>query len=465
MHRYCMYNLDFNNPLHVYFIGIGGISMSAIANILLEKGFKISGSDTKTSSFTQDLENKGAVINYGQRANNIEDGIDLVIYTAAIKKDNEEFAKAMTLNIPMLSRAEILGQIMANHKTAIAVSGTHGKTTTTSMLSEILLAGDTDPTILTGGVLNSIKGNLRIGQSSTMITEACEYTNSFLSFHPTLSIILNVKEDHMDFFEDITQIRESFKKFCDLLPTEGTLIINSEIDDISYFTKDLSCKVITYGIDDNISDYQAKNVAFDEFARGSYDLFINNEFVSSIKLNICGMHNVSNSLSSIAAARVLNLDFDSIKEGLRRYTGTNRRFEFKGSLKGINIIDDYAHHPDEIVATLNTAKNYPHNRIVCIFQPHTYTRTTAFLKEFASSLALADIIILTDIYAARETNTTGVSSKDILKELQLLGKEAYYFESFDDIENYLLENSMHNDLLITMGAGDVYIIGNHLLGL
>jgi UDP-N-acetylmuramate--alanine ligase len=332
------------------------------------------------------------------------------------------------------------------------------------MISHILLAAETDPTIMVGGILGSIGGNIRIGKSSNFITEACEYTNSFLSFFPTIGIILNVGEDHMDFFKDIDDIRNSFRKYCELIPESGTLIINSDIPEYTYFTKDLPCNVITFGSKESGADMYAENVAFDEFARGEYDLVVKGEVVAHIKLSVTGMHNIMNSLSAVACGMTMDLPMKAIQEGLLSCVGSERRFQHKGVVNGVTVIDDYAHHPDEITATLETAKNYPHNNIWCVFQPHTYTRTKAFLKEFATSLSLADKVVLTDIYAAREKNTIGISSMDLLKELQQLGKEAYYFSTFEEIEKFLLEKCINGDLLITMGAGDVVKIGENLIG-
>lgn len=457
-----MYKVDFKSPIHIHFIGIGGISMSGLAEILLKENFTISGSDAKQSDLTNRLEELGSKIQYGQKAGNITDDIDLVVYTAAIHKDNEEFQAAVQKGIPMLSRAELLGQIMTNYETPIAVSGTHGKTTTTSMISQIFLQNDSDPTISVGGILKSIHGNIRVGKSGLFITEACEYTNSFLSFFPKISVILNIEEDHLDFFKDIVDIRASFKKFAEKLPSDGTLIIHGKMDHLEEITKDLTCSIVTFGLDEG-DDYTAKNITFDSLARATYDLYLHDKKVDTITLGVPGIHNVTNSLAAIAVAQTCGIELEAIKKGLLTFTGTDRRFEYKGEINGITIIDDYAHHPTEIKATLTAAKNYPHNTTWCVFQPHTYTRTKAFLTDFADALALADKVVLSDIYAAREKNTLNISSKDLLAELEKLGKEAYYFPSFDEIKKFLLKNCMHGDLLITMGAGDILKVGESLL--
>lgn len=459
-----MYIINFADKIHVHFIGIGGISMSALAEILLSKGFNVSGSDIRQSKLTDKLCDSGTRISFGHKAENIDKTIDLVVYTAAVKEDNPEMIAAKELNIPIIPRAELLGQIMRNFKNAIGVAGTHGKTTTTSMLSQILISNNSDPTALVGGMLKTIEGNIRMGHSENFITEACEYTNSFLSFHPTIAIILNICADHLDFFKDINEIRKSFKDYARLLPSNGTLVINSDIEDVDFITEGLEASVITVGSDPSKSNYSAANITYDNLANASFDLIINGQPSERITLKVPGLHNVYNSLAAIAAAQSLNVSLSTIKDALLLYEGCDRRFQYKGTVGGITIIDDYAHHPDEIKVTLDAAKNYPHKNIWCVFQPHTFSRTAALLKEFASSLSKADKIVLADIYAAREKNTLNISSKDLQNELVNLGKEVYYFPSFDEIENFLLQNCMNGDLLITMGAGDIVLVGERLLG-
>lgn len=461
-----MYQIDFSKRLHVHFIGIGGISMSGLAEILLDEGFNVSGSDSRESELTRHLTDKGARVYYGQRADNIEKepGIDMVVYTAAIHQDNPEWIAAKELGILMLSRAELLGGIMGNYKQAVAVSGTHGKTTTTSMITDILLAGGMDPTISVGGILKDIGGNIRVGGPELFVTEACEYTNSFLSFAPTMEVILNIEEDHLDFFKDIQEIRHSFRLFAEKIPPHGLLVINSAIAASEEITKGLKCKTVTFG-KDAASTYSARNIIYDDYARPSYDLVVQGENVNRITLGVTGEHNVYNSLAAIAIALELGVGFDAVMAGLKKFTGTDRRFEKKGEVGGITVIDDYAHHPQEIRATLAAAKNYPHRKLWCVFQPHTYTRTRAFLDEFAEALSVADEVILTDIYAARETDTLGVSAEDIADRLLRLGTNVRYIPSFDEIETFILEHCMNGDLLITMGAGDVVKVGEKLLGL
>lgn len=459
-----MFTVDFNKPMHVHFIGIGGISMSGLAHILLQRNFTVSGSDSHESDLTHELEAAGCRVFYGQRAENITDGIDLIVYTAAIKASNPEFAAAKASGKPMLTRAELLGQIMRNYPIAVNVAGTHGKTTTTSMLTEILIEGKCDPTVSVGGILDSIGGNIRIGKSDIFVTEACEYTNSFLSFFPTVNIILNVKADHLDFFKDIDDIRHSFKLFTERLPDNGTLIISSDIENYEYFYHDKCCEVITVGSNPEKSNYSAADIEYDNHGCCSYTLLINKVPSAKVVLNVPGIHNVYNSLAAIAAGIKLGLPVETVVKGIGNFAGTERRFQKKGTFNGATVVDDYAHHPDEISATLNSAKHYPHNNIWCVFQPHTYSRTKALLEDFAAALSSADIVVLADIYAARETDTLGISSKDLQEALHKLGRECYYFSSFEEIEKFLLKNCINDDLLITMGAGDIYKVGEALVG-
>jgi len=458
-----MYHIQFTSPVHVHFIGIGGISMSGLAEILLKEGFRISGSDSKESALTVKLTELGAEIYYGQRASNIKENIEAVVYTAAIHPGNPELKAALERRLPTLTRAELLGQIMENYAQSIAVSGTHGKTTTTSMIANILLEACCDPTISVGGILKSISGNIHVGNSEVFLTEACEYTNSFLNFYPKYALILNIEEDHMDFFKDLADIRHSFRRFSENVLPQGAIIINGEIENYREITDGLDCQIITYGLDASDS-YYADNITFNTSGYGNFTLMHGEDKLGKISMNVPGRHNVSNAVAACALALEMNISFVSIQAALAQFGGTARRFEYKGLLGGITIVDDYAHHPTEIAATLTSAKNCRQERIVCVFQPHTYTRTKAFLKEFAEALSLADLVVLADIYAAREQNTIGISSLDLLKELQNLGKECYYFPSFDEIENFLLKNCINGDLLITMGAGDIVQVGEHLLG-
>lgn len=423
----------------------------------------VSGSDAHESELTRHLESQGARIFYGHRAENLPEDAGLVVYTAAIHPDNPEYGEAVRRGIPMLSRATLLGQMMRNYRHALAIAGTHGKTTTTSMVAEILLAAGLDPTISVGGILPSIGGNIRVGGQELFVMEACEYTNSFLEFFPTMGVILNIEADHLDFFKDLEDIRHSFREFAKRIPGEGLLILDGAISCPEEITAGLACRVVTVGHGPG-GDYGAKDITYDESACPSFTLMKKGVPWGRICLGVPGEHNVYNALAAVAAAEALGVPMEAVLSGLAGFSGTERRFEKKGEVGGVVIIDDYAHHPQEIAATLAVAKRYPHKKLWCVFQPHTYSRTKAFLKEFAQALTLADKVVLADIYAARETDTLGISSETLQHEIQALGKECYYFPTFDEIEIFLLENCINGDMLITMGAGDVVKIGESLLG-
>lgn len=458
-----MYQINYNNPVHIHFIGIGGISMSGLAAVLLKRGFTVSGSDARKTALTEWLVKLGASISYPQGAGNITDDIDAVVYTAAIHPDNPEFQAACEKSIPMLTRAQLLGELMNNYDSSVAVAGTHGKTTTTSMLSHIMLSAQLDPTISVGGILQAIGGNVRMGESGYFLTEACEYTNSFLELSPKLGIILNIDADHLDFFKDLDDIRRSFRLFAERIRPEGALVINEAVPNLSELTQQLSCRIVTFGI--GSGDYSVTKLSYNDRGCGSFDLMHGQKLLGHFELSVPGEHNVSNAAAALAAGDVLGIPAGTMAAGLLEFTGTDRRFQKKGEIGGITVIDDYAHHPTEIRATLDAAGKYPCRQVWCVFQPHTYTRTKALMDDFAAALALADHVVLADIYAARETDTLGISSEDLRQKIEELGTQAWYFPTFDEIETFLLEHCLPGDLLITMGAGDVVTIGEHLLGL
>lgn len=458
-----MYQIDLKQPKIAYFIGIGGISMSGFAELLHDNGFSVRGSDAAQSKITEHLSSLGIQVVYGQQYENITSDIDFVVYTAAIHPDNPEFRAAQDMGLPMMERAEMVGQVMKNYKNAIGISGTHGKTTTTSMLSHIFLNADLDPTISVGGILEAIHGNIRIGHSENFITEACEYTNSFLKFHPTAGVILNVDADHLDFFHDLDDIRASFRRFAELIPADGVLVVNTDIDKLDTIIHDLPCRIITFGLDSD-ADYQAVDLRFDEQGCGSFELVRSGKNTGiRIQLAVIGKHNIANALSVVALAEYYQIPLDQIQAGLLEFQGTERRFEEKGKFQGVTVIDDYAHHPTEIKATLTAASKYPHNHLWCVFQPHTYSRTKALLHEFAEALSFAEHVILTDIYAAREADPGDISSRTLQEEMKQLGKEVCYISDFEEIQKYLLKNCVNGDLLITMGAGNVVEIGEKLV--
>ncbi len=465
-----MFTIDFKKPIHIHFIGIGGISMSGLARLLLTRGFTISGSDRASSDLTVGLEKLGVKVYYSQTGENLTDDIDLVVYTAAVHPDNPEFAAAVEKGIPMMDRAELLGQLSATYPVAIGVSGTHGKTTTTGMLAVILMEAMQDPTVALGGKMEAIGGNLRIGGDREFLFEACEYTNSFLKFNPTDEIILNIDADHLDFFKDLDDIRNSFRLFAQKLPADGHLVINGEIPNLNQFLEGLHGTIDTYGLlpdgvlpADSPYRYSAANISFDERGCASYDLYRDGAYVTRIELSVIGVHNVSNSLAAIAVAWLHDVPVETIRHALVSFRGTERRFEKKGVRNGVTIVDDYAHHPTEIRATLTAALATPHKRLWVVFQPHTFTRTLALRKEFVDALSLADNIVLAKIYAAREVDTGAISSQNLVDDLRKMGREAYYFQTFEEIEEFLKKNCVNGDLLITMGAGNVVNIGNSLL--
>lgn len=460
-----MINLHLNGEnKHIYFIGIGGISMSGLAEIMSTRGYKVSGSDMKSSSITEQLTKKSIAVFVPHSASHITPDIDLVVYTAAIKEDNPELMCARELGIATATRSVFLGQLMKTYKYPVCVAGTHGKTTTTSMLSETFVSTGLNPTISVGGVLKSIGGNIRLGGNEYFLTEACEYCDSFLNFYPKIGIILNVEEDHMDYFKDLNQIRTSFENFGKLIPWDGFLAVNGHIENIDTLTHNMICKVETFGLD-NTFDWYAQNIVFDSSACAAFDVYYKGTLKGSLKLNVPGMHNVLNALSVCAASHFIHIGVSQINLGLSLFTGANQRFEVKGKIHDVTIVDDYAHHPTEIRATLDVAKNFSTGRVFVVFQPHTYTRTKAFLDDFAKALSQADNLIITDIYAAREKNPGDIHAKDIITRMDTSCKNICYVSDFEEIADYLLSNCQPGDLIITMGAGNVNQIADILLGL
>lgn len=439
--------------MNIHFIGIGGINMSALAEICINKGYKVSGSDSQDSYLIERLRNLGATIYIGQSKENIKDDINLVVYTAAISKNNEEFLEAKRKNILMINRAAFLGQIMREYKNSIAVSGTHGKTTTTSMLSTIFNHSELDPTILVGGNLATIGGNVRIGHSENFITEACEYVDSFLSLNPYISIVLNIEEDHLDYFSGIDEIKASFNKFGKLLPEDGYFIINGDSENTRDILHDVSANIIRFG---QRTDLEAiiSDIEFDEDGYASFALKYKGVNLGRFKLSVYGIHNVYNATAAIIAAIVSGIEIDQIKSAIKEYNGVGRRFEKKGYFGENLIIDDYAHHPTEIKATLSAAKKLKKD-IWVVFQPHTYSRTKALFKEFSEAFYAADKVIITDIYAAREKDPGDIHSKDLVQALYQNNIDAKYIATFDEIEEYLRENLKGDTILITCGAGPV----------
>ena len=346
--------------------------MSGLAEILADKGCIVSGTDIKESPVTKHLQNLGIHINFGHKAENITDDVDLVVYTAAIHPDNPEYQAAQAKHIPLMDRARLLGEIMAEYEDSIAVAGTHGKTTTTSMVSEILLAAGTDPTITVGGILPTISSNLKIGHSPYFVAEACEYFDSFLQFKPFVGVILNVESDHLDYFKNLANIRRSFHAFAMRIPAKGALVINQAIENVAELTQGLDCTVETFGLADG-ADWQAKNIIHEPDGKNTFDVYYKGELFGNFHLNVPGDHNITNALASIAAAHFVGVCPADCQKGLLHFTGTERRFQKKGEKNGVVVIDDYAHHPTEIKAALAAAKKVQHRTTWCVFQPHTYS--------------------------------------------------------------------------------------------
>lgn len=447
---------------HIYFIGIGGISMSGLAEILASRGHQVSGTDVKETAVTKHLQSLGIHINFGHRAENITDDITLVVYTAAIHDDNPELRAAHEKGIRIMDRAHLLGQIMDEYHDSVAVSGTHGKTTTTSMVSEILLAAEKDPTITVGGILPTIGSNLRIGNSPYFVAEACEYFDSFLQFNPFIAIILNVESDHLDYFKTLENIRRSFHAFAQRVPDNGLLVISEKIDNVAELTDGLTCHVETFGLSEK-ANWRAENIVHEADGRNSFDVYHNGAFFTTIHLHIPGEHNITNALAAIGASAFLGAAPEDCVKGLQHYTGTERRFQLKGKKDGITVIDDYAHHPTEIKAALAAAQNVQHNTTWCVFQPHTFSRTRFLFDEFGEAFGDADEVIIADIFAARETDDGTVSAAQLADRIAQTGKSARYVGDFAAIEAYLREHCKSGDLLMTVGAGDVYKIGEEFL--
>lgn len=443
---------------HIHMIGIGGISMSALAHILISNGYTVSGSDANSTPITDKLKASGVNFTPYHSSDNISSDCDVVCYTAAISKTNPELVKAKELNIPVLERAELLGQLMKKYKYPLAVAGTHGKTTTTSMLALVLMKAALNPTVLVGGELPQIGGNLKLGDTAYLVFEACEYVESFLHFSPFLSIITNIEEDHLDYFADLNHIISAFEKFTRRNDKCGFIIVPNDDKNVKTFVQNIESNTVTYGIKDKNSDFTAENINLRDDGCYSFTIIHKGEKFADINLNVTGMHNVSNALAVAAAAVQLGIDENSIKSGLEEFSGTKRRFEKIGEACGAAVIDDYAHHPTEIKTTLTSAKNMNYNRVWCVFQPHTYSRTKAFLDDFAEVLSIADNVIIADVYPARENYDGTIHSCDLAIKI----KNAVYMNDFSAIENYLKQNIKEGDLVITMGAGNVFKIAYSL---
>ena len=458
-----MINLSEYKRIHC--IGIGGIGLSGIAEILLSRGYEVSGSDMRESDITEKLIGDGANIYLGHRGKNVE-GADLVIYTVAVGDDNPELVRAAELGIPAVTRAQALGALMAEYENSIAISGTHGKTTTTAMISLILKGAGKEPTISVGGNLDEIGGNFYVGDKDYFVTEACEYRDSFLQLRPTIEIILNIDSDHLDYFKDVDHIARSFERFARQVPEDGTVIAYDANPFVQSVIEGLP-NVVTFGFSSR-SDFYATNIVFDSEGMPSFDVHHGGKTLCRIELSVPGEHNILNALAAFACCHLLGIENEAIVDTLREYKGIHRRFDVLGRTSdNVKIIDDYAHHPTEIKATLSAVRNMKHNHLWCLFQPHTYTRTLALLEEFSQAFTEADKVVLAEIYAAREKNIYKISSKTLMNKIREYDPEVdvFYFKGFEDIAKFVYDNAEEGDLILTMGAGDIYRVGEMILEL
>ena len=448
----------------IHMIGIGGVSMSGIADILLNMGFKVSGSDMNRSTVTDRLEKQGINVVIGHFAENVHSS-DIVVYTAAIKPDNSEIVEAKNLGLELIERSDFLGAMTHLYENTIAISGTHGKTTTTSMLSSVFLEAQKDPSIQVGADLTILDGlNYRVGKSDVFIVEACEYVRSFLKFFPRTAVVLNIEEDHLDCYKDLNDIKDAFNQFLDIPSDNGIIILNADDSDCMDIANNHKAKVLSFGIKNEKATWIAKDISLCDDGTYMFVAFntITNQPIQ-IKLGVVGYHNIYNALSVVAIAKEYNISDNDIINGILNFKGASRRFELVGNVNGANVYDDYAHHPTEIKATIKSAKNIKANKIWVVFQPHTYTRTYTLFDEFVTAFENADEVILTDIYAAREKDTGLVSSKQLAEKVNKYSNNCRYMATLEECANYLKENVSSGDIVLTIGAGTVTKIGRELL--
>ena len=437
---------------HVHLVGIGGVSMRPLGLVLKGMGMEVTGSDMSASDGTRELEEKGIPVAIGHNARNIE-GAQCIIRTAAAHNDNPEIAAARAAGIPVFERAQAWGEIMKSYKNAICVSGTHGKTTTTSMLTHILMEADLDPTVMIGGYLPLLHASHRVGHGDTILLESCEYCDSFLNFFPTLALVLNVEEDHLDYFKDLADIQKSFHKFAQM----ATFGVVANGDDPHTVKAMEGIDYVSFGLGES-NRIHAANMCPDW---RHFDVLCDGEFYCHLDMGVLGRHNAMNALAAAAAAWMMGIPGEAVSHGLESFHGAGRRMEFKGQFQGADVYDDYAHHPDELAATIAAVRNaMPHPRLVLAFQPHTYTRTSALFDDFVRELKKADVVVLAEIYAARERNTIGISSADLARQIP----GAVFCETLPEVTEYLRGNVQEGDVVITMGAGDIFRAGEALLG-
>lgn len=440
-----------------HLIGIGGVSMSPLAEVLSGMGLIIEGSDISESEKTQHLRTLGIQVSIGHAAENVRPGIDFVIRTAAVRDGNPEVVEARRLGIPVFERAQAWGAIMKDYQHALCISGTHGKTTTTSMCTHILMAAEKDPTVMIGGTLPLLRAGHRVGGGDTIVMESCEYHDSFLSFWPTVAVVLDIEADHLDYFKDLEDVKRAFREFASHVPENGFIVANLDDANTMEALEPLGRKLFTFGLSEE-ADVCAKNIRRIG-ATSEFDIFFRGRKFAAVTLHVPGIHNVKNALAATAACICLGVRPAAVKYGLAGFNGAGRRFEFKGKYNGADIFDDYAHHPGELKALLDAVQPLGYNRIIVVFQPHTYSRTAALFDDFVAQLGRPDVTYLAEIYAARETNTLGISSADLAARID----GSLFFSSFEEIENSLRAAARPGDIILTVGAGDVYKIGENLL--
>lgn len=440
-----------------HLIGIGGVSMSSLADVLWGMGIAISGSDMNRNKNVMGLTEKGIPVSIGHKAENITEEIEFVVRTAAVHDDNPEIIRAHALGIPVFERTQAWGAISKDYSNALCISGTHGKTTTTSMCTHIMMAADKDPTVMIGGTLPLLNAGHRVGHGNTIIMEACEYYNSFLSLHPTVAVILNVEADHLDFFKDLQDVQHSFREFALRTPEDGYVVAN--LDDASTMAtiRDIPRKIMTFGLSRE-ADVYAENIEF-LGANSHFDIMFKGKHFTDVTLHVPGLHNVKNALAATAAAICLGVRPTAVKYGLAGFNGAGRRFEFKGKYNGADVYDDYAHHPGELKALLDTVEGLNYKRCILVFQPHTYTRTAALFEDFVTQLKRPDVLLLAEIFAAREKNTIGISSAALAERVE----GAEFYPTFPELEEALKRKARPGDIILTVGAGDVYKIGENIV--
>ena len=438
----------------VHLSGIGGVSMCPLAEVLHGMGLVVQGSDMRDSPIVEHLRSLGISVAVGHTAQDIE-GAEFLIRTAAIHDDNPEIAAAHQKGIPVFERAEAWGAIMQRYENAICIAGTHGKTTTTAMTTHIFMAAQADPTVMIGGTLPMLHSGYRVGKGDTIILESCEYCNSFLYFFPTVAVVLNIDADHLDFFKDLDDIKHSFRRFAQLVPADGKIVANA--DDANAMDALKGLPLFTFGLD-HPADCRGENLTWNH-GLPSFDIVIDGKLYTSLSLHTAGRHNVLNALAAAAATYVLGIPGEAVKAGLEAFSGAGRRFEYKGEYNGAKIYDDYAHHPGELHALLTAARSMGYQRVICAFQPHTYSRTKALFADFVRELRTVDQVVLAEIFAARETNTIGISSADLAAEIP----GSIFCPTLQDVTAQLKKLAQPGDLILTVGAGDIYTAGEALI--